>query len=78
MYGIEKIINSLRTTNTCGYDEISNHVIKLTAQFIIAPLTYICNSVLGTGVFFDRLKYAIVKPIFKKGNKQLNSNYNLY
>jgi len=25
-YKIEKIIKSLRTKNTCGYDEISNHV----------------------------------------------------
>ena len=58
---IEKIIKSLRTKNTCGYDEISNRIIKL-----IAPLTYICNAVLGTGVFPDRLKYAIVKPIFEK------------
>jgi hypothetical protein len=38
-------------------------------------LTYICNAVLSTGVFPDRLKYAIVKPIFKKGNKQEISNY---
>jgi len=66
MYEIEKIIKSLRTKNTCGYDEISNRIIKLTAPFIIAPLTYICNAVLGTGVFPDRLKYAIVKPIFEK------------
>jgi len=30
---------------------------------------------LVTGVFPDRLKYAIVKPVFKKGNKQEISNY---
>jgi len=74
-YEIEKINKSLRTKNTCGYDEISNHIIKLTAPFIIAPLTYIYNAVLGTGVFPDRLKYAVVKPIFIKGNKQEISNY---
>jgi len=72
---IEKIIKSLRTKNTCGYDEISNHIIKLTAPFTIAPSTYICTAVLSTGVFPDRLKYAVVKPIFKKGNKQEISNY---
>ena len=74
-YEIEKIIKSLRTKITYGYDEISNRIIKLTAPFIIAPLTYMCISVLGTGVFPNRLKYAIVKPIFKKGNKQEISNY---
>ena len=74
-YEIEKIIKSLRTKNSCGYDEISNRIIKLSAPFIISPLTYICNAVLSTSVFPDRLKYAIVKPIFEKGNKQKISNY---
>ena len=60
----EKMIKSLRTKNTCGYNEISNRIIKLTAPFIISPLTHICNAVLSTGVFPDRLKYAVVKPIF--------------
>ena len=54
-YKNEKIIKSLRAKNTCGYDEISNHIIKLTAPFINSPLTYICNAVLSTGVFQDRL-----------------------
>jgi len=72
---LKKIIKSLRTKNTCGYNEISNRIIKLTAPFIISPLTYICNAVLNTGVFPDRLKYAIDEPIFKKGNKQEISNY---
>jgi hypothetical protein len=74
-YEIERIIKSLRTKNTRGYDEISNRIIKLTVPFIISPLTYICNAILTTGVFPDRLKYPIVKPIFKKGNKQEISNY---
>ena len=50
---LKKIIKSLKTKNTCGYDEISNRIMKLTAPFIIAPLTYSCNAVLGTGVFPD-------------------------
>ena len=74
-YEIEKIIKSLRTKNTSGYNEISNHIVKLTAPFIILPLTHICNAILSTGVFLGRLKYAVVKLIFKKGNKQDVSNY---
>ena len=63
------------TKNTYGYDEISNRMIKLSSPFIISPLTYICNAALISGVFPDRLKYAIVKPIHKKGSKQDISNY---
>ena len=31
--------------------------------------------ILSTGIFPDRLKYAIVKPIFKKGDEQDVTNY---
>jgi len=74
-YEIKNIIKSLKSKNTCGYDEISNRVLKLSSPFIISPLTYICNAVLKSGVFPDRLKYAIVKPIYKKGSKTDISNY---
>ena len=74
-YEIGKIIKSLKSKNTSGYDEISNHIIKLSSPFNISPLIYICNAALSSGGFPDRLKYAIVKPIFKKGSKQDISNY---
>jgi hypothetical protein len=54
-YEIEKIIKSLKTKTTCGYDGISNRIIKLSAPFITSPLAYICNAVLSTGVSPDRL-----------------------
>ena len=40
-YELEKIINSLKSKNSHGYEEISNKIIKLSASFIISPLTYI-------------------------------------
>jgi hypothetical protein len=43
--------------------------------FIISPLTYICNESLSFGVFPERLKYAIIKPVYKKGDKLLITNY---
>jgi hypothetical protein len=53
---IEKIIKTLKMKNSCRYDEISSRIIKLSSPFIISPLTYICNAILSTGVFPDRLK----------------------
>jgi hypothetical protein len=34
-YELTKIIKLLKTKNSCGYDEISNCIIKLSAPFII-------------------------------------------
>ena len=72
---INKIIKSLKSKNTSGYDEISNRIIKLSLPFIISPLTHICNAARNSGIFPDRLKYATVKPIYKKGQKQDISTY---
>ena len=60
----------MKTTKSGGYDEISTLILKLSVPYIVSPLTYICNAILNSGVFPDRLKYAIIKPIFKKGDDQ--------
>ena len=48
---------------------------KLSAPFIISPLTYICNISLSSGVFPEKLKYAVIKPVYKKEDKLLTTNY---
>ena len=40
---IEKIINSLKSKDSFGYDEISTKILKISAPFISSPLRYICN-----------------------------------
>jgi hypothetical protein len=72
---IEKIIKLLKPKNSSGYDGISTKLIKLSSLFISSPLTYICNKSLFSGTFPDRMKYAVVKPLFKKGDKSKTSNY---
>ena len=74
-YEIEKIIKSLKSKNTGGYDEISTRILKLSVPYIISALTYICNAILNMGVFPDWVKHAIIKPIFKKGDDQDITNY---
>jgi hypothetical protein len=66
---IEKIIKFLKPKNSSGYDGISTKLIKISTSFISSPLTYICNKSLSSGIFPDRMKYAVVKPLFKKGDK---------
>jgi hypothetical protein len=36
---------------------------------------YISNAILRTGIFPDRLKYVLVKPVFKKENREEISHY---
>jgi len=72
---IISIIKSLKTKNSFGYDEIRPKILKMSANYISSPLTYICNTAISTGVFPDRLKYSIVNPIFKKGNNSDPANY---
>jgi hypothetical protein len=71
---IENLIKFLKPKNSSGYDGISTKLIKISSPFISSPLTQICNKSLCSGNFPDHLKYAVVKPLFKKGDKSKISN----
>ena len=72
---VKRVISSLKNSNSAGYDEITTRLLKFSTPYIISPLTHICNSALNTGVFPNRLKYATVTPIHKKGDTNSMSNY---
>ena len=72
---ISSIIKSIKTKNTHGYDGVSTKILKISSSYITSPLTYICNKIISTGTFPDKLKFSIVKPIHKKGDKMNYTNY---
>jgi hypothetical protein len=72
---IESIIKSLKSKVSHGYDQISTKILKTCAPFISSPLNHICNLLIATGKFPDRLKYSEVIPLYKKGDKNQPSNY---
>jgi len=72
---INKIIKSPRTEISYAYYEIPIIISKLSAPFIISSLTYVCNKSPSSGVFPERIKYAIIKPVYKRGDKLLTVNY---
>jgi hypothetical protein len=72
---IERIISSLRLTNSYGYDGISTKILKACAPFISSPLNYICNKTIISGTFPTHLKYSTVKALFKKGDYKNLVNY---
>jgi hypothetical protein len=69
------IIGSLKSKKSSGYDEISSKILKCCDVFISTPFSYICNMSISTGVFPERLKYAVVNPLYKSGDKADITNY---
>jgi hypothetical protein len=72
---VEHITKTLKTKNSAGYDEISAKILKISSPFMSSRLTYICDKSISSGIFPDRLKYAIVKQFFKKGYRSNIFNY---
>ena len=72
---VMNIIKSLKSKGTSGYDGISSKILKQCVHTVIKPFTYICNLSLTTGVFPERCKPAIIRPIYKKGDHSEINNY---
>jgi hypothetical protein len=69
------IIKSLKPKNTAEYYGISSKILKQCATIISKPQNYIYNCSLTTGIFPERCKSAIVRPIYKKGGHKEMNNY---
>jgi hypothetical protein len=72
---IISILKTLKCKNSAGYDGISTKILKYCSHIISRPLAHICNVSLTTGVFPERCKYAIIRPIHKKGDTTEMDNY---
>jgi hypothetical protein len=75
MKEIEKFIGSIQSQNSYGYNEILMKILKINAPFISSALNYICNKSISPGIFPSPLKYFIIKPLFKMGDKKNIANY---
>jgi hypothetical protein len=72
---IEVITKSLKITNSHGYDGIITKILIMSIQYISSPLTHLCNKMLYSETFPNRLKFSEVKPIFIKEDKSDTANY---
>jgi Notch-like protein len=68
-------IASIKNKNSAGFDGVSNKIPRLHGKFLGKPLTYIFNLSLNLGIFPDHLKYSIVSPSFKKGDRSQLLSY---
>jgi hypothetical protein len=71
----QSIICSLKSKKTFSYDGISTEILKLCSSLISRPFSFICNKSILMGVFPDRLKYAVVKPLYKTDERSSTSDY---
>ena len=58
-----------------GYDDLSTKMIQLNAKQISKPLTHIFNLTFLSGTIPDKLKIALVTPIFKGNENNKFENY---
>lgn len=72
---IQRIINNMKNTSSTGYDQISTQILKLVSLKISNILCHIINLAIFNGVFPDKLKTTLIKPLFKKDNKLSMSCY---
>lgn len=68
---VDKIIKSLKNKKSTGYDDISVQVIKLVSNSISPHLSYIINLGIADGIFPERLKPVVIKPIYKNKGKKM-------
>ena len=74
-FEVFNILNNFDVSKACGFDNISNKILKLCAVTIFKPLTRLINTSLSLGQYPTCWKMANVLPLFKKNNRQLMSNY---
>ena len=56
---VRKLIKNLKTKKACGYDLISNKVLKSTCNVIVPFITRLFNVCIDKGVFPDCFKIAL-------------------
>ena len=71
---IRKIIKSLNPVGG-GIDRISGFILQGTYEPLISHITFFFNLCLNCAVFPERLKIAVIVPIYKAGQKNRFNNY---
>ena len=72
---VKKIIQQLKAKTSCGKDKISSEMLKIGAEVLAVPLTWIINKSIVDKEFPEYWKEAIVKPLHKKGPKNDLKNF---
>ena len=74
-FEIEKLITNLDNKKSCGYDLLSNKILKATKSTILPYIVSLFNKCMLNGVFPDAYKIAQVIPLFKGGDQENPNSY---
>lgn len=69
------LIKELRDNCAVGSDLISTKFLKRYINYLTPPITHICNLSISSGVFPAAFKTALIKPVYKNGDKGNITNY---
>jgi hypothetical protein len=72
---IQRLIQTLDSSKANGPDEISIRLLQMTGQTICYPLCKLFNNSFFQGKVPSQWKQANVTPVYKKGERQIISNY---
>ena len=72
---VEKLLKGLNVTKSTGCDNISAKFLKDGANVVASPITYVINLSIQTSTVPMDFKTARVVPLYKKGDKNNESNY---
>ena len=67
---ILKLISNLDPKKSCGFDLITNKILKATSTTVAPFLVSLFNKCLKNGIFPSSYKTAKVTPLFKGGDRQ--------
>ena len=70
-----ELIQKLKNNKACGFDLISNKILKSTCKTIVPFITRLFNVCIVNGIFPSCFKIAQVVPLFKGGDKESPSCY---
>jgi len=72
---IKNITMHMKNKRSTGHDGISTYQLKLILPGVLTPLNILFNRSINEGIFPQQMKIAKIKPLFKKNEKDVMSNY---
>jgi Reverse transcriptase (RNA-dependent DNA polymerase)/Endonuclease-reverse transcriptase len=72
---IMEVLSKFAPKQSAGWDEIPMSLLKKCGAWIATPLVHVFNYSFYSGQFPEKMKFAVVKPIHKKGDKTECANY---